>query len=1066
MHPQQQKRPSPERHSALSLLEDALDAPDLGLGIFDSELRLTEFNRRFQKLRGYPANLCEPGVPLRDLLSHDLAHGQLAENDADDPVDAWLQRAAARRRHAAEDVLADGRVIATTLAPLGDHDMLLMFADVTERSRAERALRANKEWLDLVTDASSEGIYDWDIKTNDLKVSYRLTAMLGLDPGNLTSNDWADRVHPEDFDDYRAALTGHFKGETPHLKCVYRIRRDAGDYIWFSDSGKCVRDESGRAIRLVGAVADITAQKLAEASLMNSEQRYALAMRAINEGVYDWDIEHNEIYYSEGVRTALGLDPDRLKTVDDWFKRIHEEDTGRWRAALVDHFKGKTDRFECEFRYRGPGGGWRWARQHGIAQFNDEGRAVRMIGATGDITELKEHRAAADEARAHLAMAIESISEGFALYDAGERLVLCNAQYRNLHGGLEDVLRPGVRHEDVLRAAAERNVLVGVGEDVEDWVQGRLAAYRNPGQPYDSQLGDGRWVKVAWRRTSDGGIVGVFSDITEIKNAEIALRESEARYALAMDGAHEALWDWDVASGTIFIAPRLARDLGLTLDRQNRVAVDVWRQRIHPDDVAIFEDALRRHLRGEADSYTCEFRALDARGDYVWLYHRGVGLRDEKGRVYRMAGSAADITEKKLAQENLRQSEERYALATEAATEGLYDWDVAADRLIVSERLGAIISLPSGALNSMEWNDRVHPGDQSRYRAAIRDHFKGATPYLSCEYRIRAGDGDFIWVADNATSVRNADGRVVRLVGAIADVTGRKRAEEELREAKQRAEDAGVLAMEKARTLEALSTKLSKYLSPQVYSSIFSGQQSVEIDAKRKKLTIFFSDIVGFTSIADDLESEELTGLLNEYLTEMSRIALEHGATIDKFIGDAILAFFGDPESKGPKADAVACVKMAIAMQRRLQEMQGQWREIGLDRTFELRIGITTGFCTVGNFGSEDRMDYTVVGNEVNRAARLQSHAETGGILLSSETYALAKDEILAVDQGPVALKGIPRPVRAYKVMGIYDELVESGQVIRLDQPGMHLLVNPGELTDEGRAEALKALEQAAARLK
>jgi class 3 adenylate cyclase len=198
----------------------------------------------------------------------------------------------------------------------------------------------------------------------------------------------------------------------------------------------------------------------------------------------------------------------------------------------------------------------------------------------------------------------------------------------------------------------------------------------------------------------------------------------------------------------------------------------------------------------------------------------------------------------------------------------------------------------------------------------------------------------------------------------------------------------------------------------------------------------------------------------------MSRIALEHGATIDKFIGDAILAFFGDPETKGPKEDAVACVKMAIAMQRRLQEMQSRWREMGLDRTFHLRIGITTGFCTVGNFGSEDRMDYTVVGNEVNRAARLQGHADTGGILLSGETHALVKDEILSVDQGPISLKGIPRPVRAYKVTGIYDDLVDAGRIVRVDQPGMRLLVNPEELSDDGVRVALAALEDAAARLR
>jgi adenylate cyclase len=170
----------------------------------------------------------------------------------------------------------------------------------------------------------------------------------------------------------------------------------------------------------------------------------------------------------------------------------------------------------------------------------------------------------------------------------------------------------------------------------------------------------------------------------------------------------------------------------------------------------------------------------------------------------------------------------------------------------------------------------------------------------------------------------------------------------------------------KTSMLEALSAKLAKYLPPQVYGSIFTGEQNVELASKRKKLTVFFSDIAGFTDSVDALESEELTALLNQYLTEMSAIAQAHGATVDKYIGDAILAFFGDPVSRGAKDDAVACVRMAVTMQKRMRELSAIWRSKGIEQPFELRIGITTGYCTVGNFGSEDRLDYTAIGNAVN----------------------------------------------------------------------------------------------------
>ena len=128
----------------------------------------------------------------------------------------------------------------------------------------------------------------------------------------------------------------------------------------------------------------------------------------------------------------------------------------------------------------------------------------------------------------------------------------------------------------------------------------------------------------------------------------------------------------------------------------------------------------------------------------------------------------------------------------------------------------------------------------------------------------------------------------------------------------------------------------------------------------------------------------------------MSAIALEHGGTIDKFIGDAMLVFFGDPETKGVAEDAQACLRMAVEMQQRLAQLNAKWRERGIEQPFRARMGINTGYCNVGNFGSDDRMDYTIIGAEANLAARLQSIAEPGGIVLSYETYALVRDIVRA----------------------------------------------------------------------
>jgi len=164
--------------------------------------------------------------------------------------------------------------------------------------------------------------------------------------------------------------------------------------------------------------------------------------------------------------------------------------------------------------------------------------------------------------------------------------------------------------------------------------------------------------------------------------------------------------------------------------------------------------------------------------------------------------------------------------------------------------------------------------------------------------------------------------------------------------------------------LASVSTKISRYLSPQIFKSIFTGHTDVTIHTRRKKLTIFFSDIQDFTATTERMQPEEIALLLNEYLTEMSNIALQHGGTIDKFIGDAILIFFGDPETQGMAEDAKACLRMAVSMQSRLAELNSQWRKSGVEKPFRVRMGINTGFCNVGNFGSADRMDTRSLGRK------------------------------------------------------------------------------------------------------
>lgn len=265
--------------------------------------------------------------------------------------------------------------------------------------------------------------------------------------------------------------------------------------------------------------------------------------------------------------------------------------------------------------------------------------------------------------------------------------------------------------------------------------------------------------------------------------------------------------------------------------------------------------------------------------------------------------------------------------------------------------------------------------------------------------------------------------------------------------------------------LASMSTKISRYLSPQVYKRIFTGQTDVVVHTERKKLTIFFSDIKDFTATTERMQPEDVAQLLNEYLTEMSTIALSHGGTLDKFIGDAILIFFGDPETKGTAEDAKACIRMAADMQRRLGELNAKWRMRGIEQPFRVRMGINTGFCNVGNFGSSDRMEYTIIGAEANLAARLQSIAEPGQIAISYETYALVREIVTAHPLAPISMKGISREIVPYAVETTSDATGREMLAFSKHARGLDFFLDPGVIDAADAAEIRDVLQRAAASL-
>jgi adenylate cyclase len=429
---------------------------------------------------------------------------------------------------------------------------------------------------------------------------------------------------------------------------------------------------------------------------------------------------------------------------------------------------------------------------------------------------------------------------------------------------------------------------------------------------------------------------------------------------------------------------------------------------------------------------------------------------DEGERFF--SGIIRDITERSEMTRALAVSEHRMEAILESANDAIISIDDRG-RVVLWNRGAAemfgfssddMIGEPVTAVIPARFRE-PHAEGIERVTAGGERHVIGQTVELAGlhrdgrEFPIELSVGT--WVADDRRYYS----------GVIRDITERKVAEDAVQVANK-------ALNEKNDQLEALSGKLAKYLSRQVYDSIFEGKTDVQVQSYRKELTVFFSDIAGFTDLTDRLEAEVVSDVLNRYLSEMAVIADGCGGTIDKFIGDGVMIFFGDPQTHGRQQDAIQCVGMALQMKQRTEELNSEWVDLVGPEPLHVRIGINTGFCTVGNFGSEDRLDYTIVGGAVNAASRLEATAQSDQIQISHATYSLVKDDFYCRPLGDINVKGISHQLRTYEVVGEFKNLGPE-QKIETEIGDFKVSLDPNSLDSEATQQAREALQTALAAL-
>ena len=399
------------------------------------------------------------------------------------------------------------------------------WADITARKEAEAAKEAAHTRLTNLLAASPAVIYSFEV-TGDFRatfVSQNIKDVLGYEPSQYLDDPdfWRRHVHPEDL----AAAEAEFEQlmTTGRHSVSYRFLKPNGDYRWVNDEWMLVRDADGQPLEVVGSWSDITGRKEADAAAAAMRDRTRRLLGRAPAVIYAFNAtgDFSPTFISRNVKKLLGYEfEEYLTDANFWLSRVHPEDIDRVTAEFPRLFE--QDRLSYEYRFRRGDGSYCWVgdRLHLIR--DSAGEPLEVVGSWSDITARKLAEDAKHELEQRLVDAIESIGEGFAFYDSDDRLVISNTRYREmLHADGMDEIAPGTPFELIIRrAVASGRIPAANAAGVEPWIEDRLRQHRDPGAPTVQRRSDGRWIQVSERRASLGGIVAVYSDLTELKENE------------------------------------------------------------------------------------------------------------------------------------------------------------------------------------------------------------------------------------------------------------------------------------------------------------------------------------------------------------------------------------------------------------------------------------------------------------------------------------------------------------------------------------------------------------------
>jgi PAS domain S-box-containing protein len=398
------------------------------------------------------------------------------------------------------------------------------WSDISARKAAEDAEDAARARLSVLLETAPSVIYSFKARDDYAPtfISENIKRLLGYCPEKYLEHAdfWRSHVHPEDLATVEAEQ-GRLFDKGRHV-AEYRFRKRNGTYIWVSDDQYLLRDDKGEPTEIVGSWSNITARKAAEEASNAARARFDLMLHSAPAVVYSFTAsgDFTPTFVSDNISRVLGYEPDDyLKQPDFWRSHVHPDDLAAVEAEQEKLFE--DGRHASEYRFRKADGVYCWVSDEQTLARDQNGNPLEVIGTWSEVTARKTaEQAALQQSEQRLTDAIETISEGFSLYDAEDRLVLANHNYAELFDFGEGPPAPGSTYEEIIREAVAHGLIADAKGGGEGWIRQRLAEHRNPGEPILQRRSDGRWLQISEHRTEIGGTVAVYSDLTEVKESE------------------------------------------------------------------------------------------------------------------------------------------------------------------------------------------------------------------------------------------------------------------------------------------------------------------------------------------------------------------------------------------------------------------------------------------------------------------------------------------------------------------------------------------------------------------